>query len=337
VLYVYPSEDDAEEDSRYGGTAFLLDVRGVEPTDWGDYTNSQSLYVVTAAHVVKDRGTRVLRVNDKRGDGWEPYPVDAEKWILDEENDLAVLPVERTFLDYDVDCFPAERIITEPLFDEEGFGPGDDVVMVGRFREYGGTARNYPSVRFGNISNLPHEDIKLEHSNRPAFLVEMRSRGGFSGSPVYIFQSYLAGVPLDLSGIDETGRGIFGTLRVKSEPYLLGVDLGQFPTWLEVSTKPKEIPLERLTKKDVKTNKALAVKELSAVTVVRPGWNLVNLLTRKDVMKPRRVRQQEWERTPMAEEESEEPESTLTRGEFEETLRKVTRKVDPGTKTLKPR
>lgn len=329
VLYVYPSEDAALEDTRYGGTAFLLGVWGVEPTDWADEANPRSLYVVTAAHVVKGKGTRVLRIN-KHGGGWEPLSVNEGTWFLDDEKDLAILPVEADILEYDVTWFPAQRIITEEIFDKEGFGPGDDVVLIGRFREYGGKTRNFPSVRFGNISNLPHEDIQMqEGGSHPAFLVEMRSRGGFSGSPVFIFQSYLAGVPLDFRGLSERGEAIFGTLTAKSDPYLLGVDLGQYPTWLDVYNKPKGEPA---TKKNVRKNDALAIKELSAVTVVRPGWDLVNLLKRGDVMKPRRLKKQEWNRTPKAEFESEEPQSDLTRHEFEDTLRKVTRKVDPGTK-----
>ena len=62
-------------------------------------------------------------------------------------------------------------------------GPGDDVFMIGRFINRDGGQENTPSVRFGNISMMA-----LRGHNAPQFIsVEMRSMGGYSGSPAIVY------------------------------------------------------------------------------------------------------------------------------------------------------
>lgn len=69
-------------------------------------------------------------------------------------------------------------------------GPGDDVFVVGRFINSQGKLRNIPSVRFGNIAQMPLKPIEqgrvFGEFQQESFLVEARSISGFSGSPVFL-------------------------------------------------------------------------------------------------------------------------------------------------------
>lgn len=71
-------------------------------------------------------------------------------------------------------------------------GLGGEVCTVGLFRGQHGKERNTPIVRVGNLAALP--DNKVVMRGRPdsdAFLVETRSIGGLSGSPVFGFPNPL--------------------------------------------------------------------------------------------------------------------------------------------------
>jgi hypothetical protein len=91
-----------------------------------------------------------------------------------------------------------ERIsaISENIFVTEeavaGFdvGIGDDVFMIGRFLNHQGKTENRPAARFGSISMMP-EPIYNSVTKRDqlSYAVEMRSRTGFSGSPVCFYRS----------------------------------------------------------------------------------------------------------------------------------------------------
>jgi hypothetical protein len=67
-------------------------------------------------------------------------------------------------------------------------GIGDDLFIAGLFTQRRGTQRNIPIVRAGIIASMPEEplqdkDTGLDYS---AYLAEVRSIGGLSGSPVFV-------------------------------------------------------------------------------------------------------------------------------------------------------
>jgi hypothetical protein len=67
-----------------------------------------------------------------------------------------------------------------------GLSLGDHVFLVGAFVKRVGTHNNIPIVRMGNIAAMPEEPIEFFSPTRPAYLVETRSLGGLSGSPVFL-------------------------------------------------------------------------------------------------------------------------------------------------------
>jgi hypothetical protein len=74
-------------------------------------------------------------------------------------------------------------------------GVGDSVFFMGLFSRHPGRTRNQTVARFGNISLLPDEKIKVQvdsvggTAQVDAYLVEARSHAGHSGSPAFIYMT----------------------------------------------------------------------------------------------------------------------------------------------------
>lgn len=101
-------------------------------------------------------------------------------------------------------------LATEKFIHDENIGPGDEVVLIGRFINIEGKERNIPSVRFGHISQMPIEPLEYEGKSQESFLCEIKSIGGFSGSPVF------------LAPVSDTGRPEGS--KFVDEARLLGID-----------------------------------------------------------------------------------------------------------------
>jgi hypothetical protein len=70
---------------------------------------------------------------------------------------------------------------------QEGIGVGNELYFPGLFSPAAGSTRNLPIVRFGNIAAMPGEKIaSTELGSIEAYLIEARSIGGLSGSPVFV-------------------------------------------------------------------------------------------------------------------------------------------------------
>lgn len=203
------------------GTAFLLSVT----TD--EYRFD---HIVTARHNL-DRvpaGTdAVLRVNRKDG-GSPVYPaVKREHWHFHPQDkphtDIAVCTCRDIGIDgggLDVMAIGYEEVSIQPgIIEQLDIGAGSEVVTVGMFTKHLGDAQNVPVARVGNIAAMrnPAEPVPTSNGPTDAYLVEMRSIGGLSGSPVYL-QSPL--------------HRIKGNLIVQAQgvnrQYLLGVMQGYY-------------------------------------------------------------------------------------------------------------
>jgi hypothetical protein len=104
---------------------------------------------------------------------------------------------------------------------------------------------NVPSARFGNISMLPNPRALIRQETEyegQSYVIDMRSRSGFSGSPVYVYRTFgsnltnVAGhefdeVELNTDMIREFGgrMSFRGRLRAHNLFQLLGIHWGQFP------------------------------------------------------------------------------------------------------------
>lgn len=202
---------------RYGGTAFLVQV----PVD----ETSGVLHIVTARHVADAVGPNcVIGMNGKDGlplfaksqdSGWFYHPTD-------DSVDAAVLPFASSrILDYDISPIPVEIFATDQRMAEYDLGLGDEVFTVGLFTRYFGRSRLIPIVRTGNIAMMPKDKVPLTNFGlADVYLVEGRSIGGLSGSPVFCRET------VQMPAMDQKGRkrAIAGVGRI----HMLGLVHGHW-------------------------------------------------------------------------------------------------------------
>ncbi len=149
-------------------------------------------YAVTARHVIEDLDKRSdgyahCRMNTRKG-GFEFLPIPISKWVYSDDSrvDVAIAPVPLGSNKYDHKCLPLTMFLTPEMISQQELGIGDDLFFPGLFTQRPGEERNLPIVRIGNIAGMPEESVTTQCGVlRPPYLVEARSLGGLSGSPVF--------------------------------------------------------------------------------------------------------------------------------------------------------
>lgn len=211
VVFMYPSVEHAQRHDRIGGTGLIV---GKLMEGTGLYAT----YLVTCRHVAL-AGSPVARIN--RRDDEKPDIID----LLDVDYvphpngvDLAIHPLfdHLKFNEHAYSFANVASFMTPELMVRHDIGLGDDIFMVGRFVNLQGNRNNVPSVRTGNFShNL--EKVRIGGLNQPqtCFAVEMRSRTGFSGSPVYVWGTRHTALARKVESPEDTNF-----------IYLLGINVG---------------------------------------------------------------------------------------------------------------
>jgi hypothetical protein len=167
------------------GTGFFVGVK----QDGIDF-----LYLVTAKHVldeVERMGIKHLqiRLNKHNGEFDFIQLVPNEYWVTVDEADLAVLGLQVDPAVFNFAALPLDMLATDGKLSDHAIGLGDDLFTVGLFVLRTGTRRNIPIIRTGVIAAMPESTEPLTKDGQPyhAYLAEMRSIGGLSGSPVFVF------------------------------------------------------------------------------------------------------------------------------------------------------
>lgn len=157
-----------------------------------DSTRSEFAFAVTARHVIdgirgKGIETPLFRMNLKAG-GTTLVPIPFDRWFFHPtRSDIDVAIAAITLSDiYDHLLFPHETRATVDYMRTAGLGLGDEVVVTGLFRPHSGSAKNIPIVRVGNFASLGEELIQTKMGPMELMLIEARSTGGLSGSPVFL-------------------------------------------------------------------------------------------------------------------------------------------------------
>jgi Trypsin-like peptidase domain len=178
-------------------------------------------HIITARHVIEQIAVDSiwLRVN-KIGGGSEMLPTKKVNWYFVDQGkeyvDIAILPCVLGTKVFDIlhlDFGSAE------MPSPEGDGPdaqmGDRVCVVGLFTSHYGSDKNVPIVRFGNVAAIPDDPILTEYGYMSGVLVELKSLGGMSGSPVMASAGNFAAA---------------SAISAEPEPdsYLLGIMHGHF-------------------------------------------------------------------------------------------------------------
>jgi len=177
-------EDTRRSPSRmlYGGTAFFV---GLREADFG-WT-----YIVTAKHCV-DRSARFgnlkLRLNLKNQTGARIFDLPSD-WYFHENpaSDVAVLQFTPD-QEFDYGVIDVGLMATKEVISENFIGIGDELFISGLFIQRHGTTRNIPILRTGVIAAMPDEPMIDDGGNEfSAYLAEVRSISGLSGSPVFVY------------------------------------------------------------------------------------------------------------------------------------------------------
>jgi hypothetical protein len=83
-------------------------------------------------------------------------------------------------------AMPTSLGVTAATISENEVGPGDEVFVTGLFRHHHGATRNIPIIRIGALACMGEEKVSTSFGEMDALLIEARSIGGLSGSPVFL-------------------------------------------------------------------------------------------------------------------------------------------------------
>lgn len=220
AIYFYEDEASAQAGKKAGASGFLFGRR-IHGLREGE--DACVLWAVTNRHVIEDGGW-TIRLNCKDG-SISTINTSPDEWLLAENDDIAIRSVALSARRHQFTYITEEYLLWDGDHKDYDLGPGDHCFIVGRFIHHDGTLRNTPSVRFGQIAQSPNELIEIGGHKQESYLVEIRSIGGYSGSPVFVH-------------IDPTERRNYGPSAALNPPgrgpWLLGIDWCMLPTWERV-------------------------------------------------------------------------------------------------------
>jgi hypothetical protein len=233
TVFLYPSVEDAERGKRFGGSGVIVGIPA-QP-----FPASSFIYVVTNWHVACQSGNSVIRISTPDG---KTHIIDKDpsEWaFFPGRQDLAATRL------YDLSNLKPSSVDTSLFITDDEKSDahaGDDVFMVGRFIDYDGHETNRPALRFGTISMMDAPVRQPTGFQGRSIIVDMHSRTGFSGSPVYVHRpGGITVITMDtfdnpnlpkLGGPKRSHRkwGIGNDVQVR----LLGILWGQFPELWEI-------------------------------------------------------------------------------------------------------
>ena len=270
TVYLYASKAEAEAGENSGGSGFLVSYASSRGISAGGF-----MYVVTNRHVIRSRYSTVrLNTADGKIDAIEYQP---SEWTCSETDDLAVkvLHGNMSGTDYRFRVVSQKMLLTKDQVARFNIGVGDEVAMIGRFINIEGKQRNTPTGRFGHIAQMPFEPIDSEDQGasyqQESFLADIKSIGGYSGSPV--FWDMMAGPSVQVDTRVTIARANGDTNRI----FLLGVDWAHIRDWDCVYG---------IDRKPVPTGHQIEVN--TGIAAIVPAWKLRDLLDNHPKLKKER-------------------------------------------------
>ena len=294
------------KDFEPGGTAYFVSVPS--ETTAGLYA-----YLVTAKHCIiqakQKYGDLFIRLNRRDG-GLQLIRIDSD-WIFPEDTsvDLAVLPIALDTANLDVKFVDKSLMATPEILDLHSIGIGDEVFISGLFTKHYGTKKNIPIVRSGIIAAMPDEPVQdrttgLSYS---AYLIEARSIDGLSGSPVFVHLSHVRP--------SKDGNIMFGSDLI----FLIGTIRGHWdhlePQWQTTVDFVKELEQVNM-----------------GIATATPSTELHKIIFGDRLVEHRKKHDEEIKKKLGTTSDSEFPERQMSKEEFEEALKKASRKIDSSQK-----
>ncbi len=271
TFYLYPSVKAAKAGDKFGGTGFFV----AYPT--GIPEAPSLLYAVTNWHVAVRDGCSVMRVNTLHG-GPDIFDFDPADWEFPPGGpDMAVIPHLKLGVRESVHQIVALELgllLTRLDVVNLEINPGEDIFMIGRFVDHDGAASNVASARFGNLSVMPQEMLQPTGGRFESFILDVHSRTGYSGSPVFVYRTFGSDLTTDV--INPAELNILGSMTARPFDHfikLLGLHWGQFPEQWEVKNKEKSRAEAVLEQGDERY-----IEGMSGMTLAIPAWNIRTFL-----------------------------------------------------------
>ncbi len=284
VMFLCKEPDDTLGDVTKipAATAFLVRVesQGETPRIWK--------YLVTARHNIECAKNPIyVRYNLKSG-SFDHFKTLKDEWITSDDSDVSCLPFWKPGKpqpDVDHASIPEGQLVgsnatySSPLLTAASkpvpVALGDDLAFIGLFSKHPGVNRNVPIVRFGNISAMPGDSIRLTTGDKQnpysfdvvGYLAECKSWGGVSGSPV-LWTTTVMARPIEAKG-----------MKLAKQPLPLNGLLGLVSGHFDIEQRANvtgDLPGEIQT----------AIN--SGIAVVTPSSAITDLLNREDVAENRR-------------------------------------------------
>ncbi|HEY6351881.1 MAG TPA: hypothetical protein VI636_20990 [Candidatus Angelobacter sp.] len=303
-------KDESGSSGDLHATGFFISV----PCEAEELKHLTSCYFVTAKHVALDlKGKEVYFLVNKIGGGVTTIEQHGGNWWLhpdDKAADVAVIEVGGQ-AGVDWRNVSAEHFVTPDLIQRLDIGVGDEVFMTGLFTEAPGEDKNLPIVRHGNIAMMPDEQIQTELGYADVYLVEGRSIGGLSGSPVFVRPTMATfGVTADGSKLlmYAPGPGV----------NLLGLAHGHWDIKESEMNKP-------FFTHDRKRGVNLGI------CIVTPALKILETLYREELVKRRREQERNLIRksVPGMDSAKTDTKTQFTQEDFNNALKQVSRKISP--------
>jgi len=187
-------------------------------------------HAVTARHVIE--GIRAhdqrihLRLNHPEHGAGIIDAMDVDDWYFHPNDDTVDVAVSKPWFweESDHRAYQIGGFIDDEFIVRERIGIGDETFIVGLFPMHPGKQKNIPIARVGNIAAMPEEPVTVttlywtDKTEMEGYLIEARSIGGLSGSPVFAHLGMM--------------RNIDGELRFNNIPggafFLLGLVHGHW-------------------------------------------------------------------------------------------------------------
>lgn len=292
-------------------TGFFVSV----PVEAEELSGHRFIYFVTAKHVATDlRDREIFFLVNRKGGGITYIREVAEPiWCGhpdDKTADVALIQVMPQG-DADIQTIGIEQFGTPEKLKALAIGIGDEVYATGLFTPVPGTTKNMPIVRHGNIAMMPEEQIQTELGYADVYLVEARSIGGLSGSPVFVRPTLNIPIPP------------FGTEKITNM-----YALGHGATLLGLMHGHWDIKESDLNKADIVQNRKHGVN--LGIGIVVPAIKILEAIN-SDYLVERRMK---TERTllkkvvPGMDSAKRKEEPQFTQADFQDALKKASRKVE---------
>jgi hypothetical protein len=253
---------DSPDVYKYAGTCFYFGFEDPKTKILFSYLVSAK-HVIIAAKSHSMDGKIYIRVNIK--DSRAEYFEVPSEWVSLENSDGPTIDVSVVrwlhSQNHELKLLHHDLAATVDTINREFISVGDEVFYVGLFPDHPGDDRNIPIVKFGNIASFPVSGIPTNHFGRiTAFLMESRSIGGLSGSPVFVH-------------INSGQRRQFGSNRIynsEDKIFLIGLLHGHWNL---------HVPRENAPIVEKQSDSVMEEEKLNmGISIVIPVWDIIKTI-----------------------------------------------------------